>query len=302
MLSSMTGYGRAEFTEKNITAVAELRSVNNRFLEVSARLPRSLSVRENEVKELIRRKILRGKINATVTVEHSNGGSVPLRINVEAAKEVYKLLNRLRRSTGMKEKIKIDHLLHFSEVIEQEQVPEADEQEWTAAREAIEKAVDGLRAMREQEGRELEKDLRHRVHMLDQQIGRIEELSTAQVPAERERLRERIRLLVENEALDEGRLELERALNITEEVMRQLITRVERPLSARRSASAPACRQFWCRRGLVVATSARRCLTTRRSSASSSRSRRSATSSARGRGKTARRRDRSSSAWGCAPP
>ena len=141
MLSSMTGYGRAEFTEKNITAVAELRSVNNRFLEVSARLPRSLSVRENEVKELIRKKILRGKINATVTVEHSNGGSVPLRINVEAAKEVYKLLNRLRRSTGMKEKIKIDHLLHFSEVIEQEQVPEADEQEWTAAREAIEKAV-----------------------------------------------------------------------------------------------------------------------------------------------------------------
>jgi uncharacterized protein (TIGR00255 family) len=225
MLSSMTGYGRAEFTEKNITAVAELRSVNNRFLEVSARLPRSLSVRENEVKELIRRKILRGKINATVTVEHSNGGSVPLRINVEAAKEVYKLLNRLRRSTGMKEKIKIDHLLHFSEVIEQEQVPEADEQEWTAAREAIEKAVDGLRAMREQEGRELEKDLRHRVHMLDQQIGRIEELSTAQVPAERERLRERIRLLVENEALDEGRLEMELALmadrlDVTEECVR----------------------------------------------------------------------------------
>jgi uncharacterized protein (TIGR00255 family) len=222
----MTGYGRAEMTTKNITAVAELRSVNSRFLEVSARLPRSLANRENEVKELIRRRIVRGKINASVSLEHENGGGLPLHINVQAAKEVYKLLNQLRRSTGLREKVSIDHLLHFSEVIEQEEVPEeANEQEWNVARTVIEKAVEGLRTMREQEGRELEKDFRHRVGLMDQEIARIEEMAKAQVPAERERLRERIRQLLENEKPDEGRLELELALmadrlDVTEECVR----------------------------------------------------------------------------------
>ncbi len=225
MLSSMTGYGRAEVTRRQITAVVELRSVNNRFLEVSARLPRSLSIRENDIKELIRRRILRGKINATVTIEHQNGEGVPLRVNVQAAGEVHRLLNELRRAAGLREKITLDHLLHFSEVIEQIEAPEADELEWEVTRDAIEKAVETLHEMRLQEGRELEKDFRQRIGSMEEQIARVEEMSKAQVPAERERLRARIGQLLESESVDQGRLEMELALmadrlDVTEECVR----------------------------------------------------------------------------------
>jgi len=68
MVTSMTGYGRGEATARGITATVELRSVNSRFLEVSSRLPRTLNLRENEIKEILRRQVVRGKISVVVTV------------------------------------------------------------------------------------------------------------------------------------------------------------------------------------------------------------------------------------------
>ncbi len=225
MLSSMTGFGRGEETRDGISAIVELRSVNNRFLEVSARLPRSLSSRENEVKELIRKKISRGKINATVTIERKNGTGVPLRIDPKAAKDVFKLLNQLRRAVGIKENVKLEHLLQFSEVIGQEDVGDADEEEWAVVQGAVEKAVAALEAMRKQEGRELAKDFQERVTLLEENIDKIEALSKSQVPAERERLRERIKQLIDPGGVDEARLEMELALmadriDVTEECVR----------------------------------------------------------------------------------
>lgn len=225
MLSSMTGYGRGEEARDGILAVAELRSVNNRFLEVSARLPRSLAARENEVKELIRKKINRGKINATISVERKDGKSVPLRIDPQAAKEVYKLLNQLRKTAGITEKVKLEHLLQFSEVIGQAEIADSDEAEWRVAEAAIDKAVDALEAMRRQEGRELGKDFQQRIVTLEGNVRKVEELSKAQIPVERERLRERIKQLLGQEQVDEGRLEMELALmadriDVTEECVR----------------------------------------------------------------------------------
>lgn len=225
MLSSMTGYGRSEITKKGVTVTVELRSVNNRFLEVTARLPRSLSLRENEIKELVRRKALRGKVNLLVNVERENGGDIPLRINTAAARGYYKLLNELRRTVKLKEKVKLEHLLHFTEVIEQEETEREDEGEWSVVQQALDVALDGLTDMRRQEGRELEKDFRHRIGTLEDYLGRVEELSRQQAPAERVRLRERIKELLEGASADEGRLETELAiladrLDVTEECVR----------------------------------------------------------------------------------
>jgi len=205
--------------------MVELRSVNNRFLEVSARLPRTLAARENEVKELIRKTISRGKINATVSIERKNGDTVPLHINPQAAKEVHKLLNQLRKTIRMRETVKLEHILQFSEVIQQEEPADADEAAWEVARRAIGKAVETLQAMRLQEGRELEKDFRQRISLIEQELSKIEELSKAQIPTERERLRERIKQLIDPGTADEGRLEMELVLmadriDVTEECVR----------------------------------------------------------------------------------
>jgi uncharacterized protein (TIGR00255 family) len=221
----MTGYGRGEVARKGITVAIELRSVNSRFLEVTTRLPRSLSLRENEVKEIVRKKISRGKVNLLATVDREKNGPLPLAINATAAREYYKLLNQLRKTVKLKETVKLEHLLRFSEVLEQPVLDGADEDEWEVMQQALNAALDDLATMRRNEGEELTKDFRVRIAAIEQTLSRIEVLSREQVPAERTRLRERIQRILENETIDEGRLEMELAvladrLDVTEECVR----------------------------------------------------------------------------------
>lgn len=225
MIASMTGYGQGQASRDGIAVAIELRSVNNRFLEVSVRLPRSISPRENEIKELVRKRISRGKISLTATVERETVAALPLKVNMAAARSYYRVLNQLRKAVRIRETVKLEHLLRFSEIIETQDLENTDEQEWEVFQQALGESVDALRRMRAQEGAELDKDFRLRIGIIERTLERIEELSRDQVPQERVRLRERIRQLVEQEPIDEGRLELELALmadrlDVTEECVR----------------------------------------------------------------------------------
>ncbi|MBI4534894.1 MAG: YicC family protein [Ignavibacteriae bacterium] len=225
MIASMTGYGRGEAEAEGLSVSVEIRSVNSRFLEVATRLPRSLSLRENEIKELIRRKISRGKINVVAVVDRDNNGSLPLKVNPSAARAYYKLLNDLRKAVKLNEKVKLEHLLRFSEVIEGEELENTDENEWGVFEKALERALDDLTRMRLKEGGELKRDFQHRIGLLDEKLDQIHRMSIERIPQERDRLRERVKQLIEKETVDEGRLELEVALladrlDVTEECVR----------------------------------------------------------------------------------
>ena len=225
MIASMTGYGRGEATSGGITVAVELRTVNSRFLEVTSRIPRSLNLRENEIKELIRRRISRGKVNVLANVEREVNGTVPITINATAARGYYKLLNELRKVVKLKEPVKLAHLLQFSDILEQREVENSDDKEWEVLQKALQAALDGLERMRQDEGGELGRDFRARIALLDEKLTKIEDLSKAQIPAQRNRLRERITQLLEKEPVDEGRLEMELALladrlDVTEECVR----------------------------------------------------------------------------------
>jgi len=225
MIASMTGFGRGEASREGITVSVELRTVNNRFLEVTARLPRSLSLRENDVKELIRRKISRGKVNVIANVERNGNGSAGLAINVSAARAYYRLLVQLRKTLKLKETVKLEHMLQFSEIFEQQDTGGTDEKEWVVLQESLASALAALAEMRTAEGGELERDFRARIAQLDDRLARIERLSAEQIPSERERLRERLAQLMEKTPVDDGRLEMELALmadrlDVTEECVR----------------------------------------------------------------------------------
>jgi uncharacterized protein (TIGR00255 family) len=221
----MTGYGRGEAKANGVTAIVELRGVNSRFLEVVARLPRSLSLRENDIKEIVRKTVTRGKVNILVTIERENDGEPGLRINASAARSYFRLLAQLKKATKIRETIKLDHLLRFSEVLEGEEVERADETEWETFQEALRGALEQFAQMRVNEGAELKKDFESRLALLEQTLTEIEAISRDQIPQERTRLRERINVLMNGESVDEGRLELELALladrlDVTEECVR----------------------------------------------------------------------------------
>lgn len=225
MISSMTGYGRGEVSNGDLSAAVEVRSVNSRFLEVMARLPRTLAQRESDVKEVVRSRISRGKVNVVVAVKHETMTETPLKINAAAAKAYYRLLNDLRKAVKLKENVKLEHLLRFSEVLEVDESEGADEHEWFLVKDAINRALDGMVQMRHDEGSELRKDVEGRIRLLEDSVGRIEALSKERIPEERDRIRERVKRIVENGEVDEQRLELEIAiladkLDVTEECVR----------------------------------------------------------------------------------
>jgi uncharacterized protein (TIGR00255 family) len=225
MMTSMTGYGRGEVESGGIAVTAELRSVNGRFLELVARLPRALALRENDIRELIRKKLLRGKISLSVTVDHPGDGPSPMRIDSTAAKAYYKLLKDLRRTLRLKESIKLEHLLQFSEIFEPQELQDSDEMAWEVARQALEQGLEELVRMRRKEGAQLEGDFRKRLDLVSSLTDQVERLSKEQIPRERARLQERIAALVGNVPVDPSRLELEVALladklDVTEECVR----------------------------------------------------------------------------------
>ncbi len=226
MIESMTGYGRGEATHNGITFSVEVRSVNNRFLEVSSRLPKTLAQRENEIKEIVRAKIQRGKITVNASSLQETNDVLPIRIDTKAAKSVVKILNDLRKATKIKESVKLEHVLRFSEIFETLDSEETNEDEWRAFEKALVLSLSDLKTMRQKEGAELAKDLKARVLGIEQRLDEIEVISIQRIPEERVRLHERIALLVEDpKIISKERLELEIALlsdklDVTEECVR----------------------------------------------------------------------------------
>ena len=226
MVASMTGFGRAEVNKNGITVSTEVRSVNSRYLDLTLRLPRNYSLREKEMKDIVRTYLNRGNLNITVKVEHDSNDVVPLKVNKAAAKSYYKLLNEIRKSVKLREQIKLEHLLTFSDVLEPVDEGETDETEWELVQESVRQALQSLNAMRAQEGSELAADLEKRVRWMDETLNEVEKLSKERIPEERIKLQERIaELAADKFVIDQNRLELEITLladklDITEECVR----------------------------------------------------------------------------------
>jgi len=226
MISSMTGYGRGEATKGRVTALAEIRTVNSRYLEVASRLPRTMNLRENEIKELIRSKFSRGKINIALSIIHENANEVPLKINTAAAKAYFKLLTNLQKTAKLSGKVKLEHLLNFPEIIEIDEFEKGDEKEWQLVKKALNNAIEEAQLMRQREGGELFKDLVQRIQVIDRILNDVERIAKGRLPEERLKLQERVKeLITDQKVLNEQRLELEFALmvdkfDVTEECVR----------------------------------------------------------------------------------
>jgi len=232
MLISMTGFGRGEATSATdkggLAATAEVRSVNSRFLETSVRLPRTMSEREFEVRELVRKSLERGKININVNITRGEtSANVPLEVNEPLARGYFDLLDKLRTVTGMTAEITLRDLTGFSDIFLNDSAnADAAKEEWMLAQDAIQKSLVALNDMRKQEGSELEKDLRKRIANLDNKVNEVEKLSSGTSEAEFAKLKLRVLELTQDVAIaNQDRLDMEIALiaerlDITEEIVR----------------------------------------------------------------------------------
>jgi uncharacterized protein (TIGR00255 family) len=225
MASSMTGLGTGEIAFQKNTISVEVKSFNNRYLEVSLRLVPQFVPFEREIKELVRKHVQRGKLYLSVSLSGDNPGQVGLRVNSDKVKAVHRLLRQVQKTAGTRETLKLDHYLKFSEILEPDGNFTADEELWNSVRQAVEKALVQLKAMRDQEGAILAVDLASRIRVLEDRVGTIETLAKERAPETLKRMRERLQQLVQDAEIDENRLLLEIALlsdrmDITEECVR----------------------------------------------------------------------------------
>lgn len=209
----MTGFGRGEFSTDGFTATVEFRSVNSRFCEVSVRLPRTIAERESEIQRLVKGVFSRGRINVQIQIELPSDISSEQQINREAAAAYRGLLEELRDAAGLKEPIQLEHILRFPDVFHtvENGGGEADEI-WNAVSKALDEGSRKMLEMRRREGEALEKELQDRLTEIETNLLIVEEQAPERLPSARERLRDRLSEIIDDERIDNDRIEFEMAL------------------------------------------------------------------------------------------
>lgn len=220
----MTGYGRGSSETDGFSVNVEIRSVNNRFCEVSVHMPRDLNHLEGKIRQLAKSKLKRGKIGVRITTEKKSGNSIKLKIDQGAAKEYATLLEELKKVTGLEQGPSLGHLLSFNDIFVSED-KEDPELLSGALFDALENAISHITEMREKEGSALADDLRQRLADINSEMGLVKSRAPERVAEHGEKLKTRLAELVDEGKLDEDRINMEIAvmadkLDVTEEVVR----------------------------------------------------------------------------------
>jgi len=225
----MTGYGRGEAEEGGLKWVAEVRSVNHRFLEVSANLPRHLWALEDRVRKLIKARVARGKVEVQLTWEGRPDRPMALRLDPILTTQVLELLNRLQEELPEPEPVRLEHLLCFADLLVSKEKPEQEVEEvWQAVSRALGQALDGLEKMRSLEGAALAEEIGRHMELVRQEMERITALADLLPGLWRQKLRARLAELKEEvPPLEEGRLAQEVALLAERRDIREELARLK---------------------------------------------------------------------------
>ena len=208
----MTGYGRAVETVNGREFTVELRSVNNRYLDCSVRLPRMLSFAEDAVKQAVKASISRGKVDVFISVRSEAGDEVQVTLNQSVVKSYLAAMHQMVDEFGVADDISVSAVSRLPEVfiIEKPQVDE--EQLMSDLMGVVGKALEGYDAMRCAEGEALDRDLRSRGQTILELVSQVEEGNGKTVSDFRARLEAKIREVLANTAIDESRILTEAAI------------------------------------------------------------------------------------------
>ena len=228
MLKSMTAYGRCEKTigEKEISV--EIKSVNNRFLDTSIRIPRSHSYLEDKVKrEILARGISRGKLEINITIV--NPASSSISVDTEYTKGYLDALHLLRDEFGLADDISVMTVARNGEVFKVTRPDVDEESEWNDLLSVLTQAINEFLSMREKEGANLAEDIRSKIELIRQHAKTVAKASEADIKGYRERLETRLRQVLSDNRVtaDENRILTECAIFADKVAVDEELVRLE---------------------------------------------------------------------------
>ena len=212
VIKSMTGYGRAVETVNGREFTVELRSVNNRYLDCSVRLPRILSFGEEAVKQAVKNAISRGKVDVFISVHSEAGDEVQVSLNQNTLEGYLAAMQQMVSQYGVKDDISVSVLSRVPDVFTVDK-PQVDEEQLLAdLMLVVNKALEGYDAMRCTEGAALDRDLRSRGETILGLVAQVEAGNAQTVIDYRTRLYNKLKEVLENTSIDESRILTEAAI------------------------------------------------------------------------------------------
>ena len=223
---SMTGYGKGEYTENGLELTCEIKTVNNRYLDVSIKAPRIFAAYEDVIRNTIRKKLTRGHADVFISFKDKRERPTALAVDLALASSYVSAAKALKEAfPELPDDVTVSSVLRYPEVLKQEDSQSLDEQMTAALDEALNIALDKLNEMRAVEGEKLKADMLARVETIESLVGEISLRAPMIAKEYREKLTAKVKEYLENANVDESRILTEVAVftdksNIDEELTR----------------------------------------------------------------------------------
>lgn len=212
MVKSMTGYGRGEAVLNGRSITVEVRSVNNRYLDCSVKVPRLYIFAEDAIKSRVQNSISRGKVDVFVTLDNTQGDQVEVSVSQSVADGYYNALTALRDRYQLRDDISVSLLSRFQDVLLVEKNQEDVEAVAQDICTVLDVALSDFASMRQREGEKLAEDIRSRAATITDLLEKVEKRSPQTVSEYRTKLENRMREVLENTQIEESRILTEAAI------------------------------------------------------------------------------------------
>ena len=236
MVCSMTGFGRSEITEGERKYIVELKSVNNRYLDINIKMPKKFNAFESAIRSELKSYMKRGKVDVYISYEDFSESESKVKYNKAIAQEYYNFLKEMSDDFGLDNDVRISVLSRFPEVFTMEEEELDEEEVWSGIKKALDLAGAQFLESRKREGEFLSKDLTDKLSGMLENVEFITERSPQIIEEYKGKLREKIQDLLEDKQIDENRLAMEVTLYADKVCVDEELTRLRSHIEATKEA------------------------------------------------------------------
>lgn len=212
MVKSMTGFGREHVVANGREIIVEIRSVNHRYYEFTARTPRSYGYLDEKLKAFLKSGISRGKVEASVTIYNQEGTDAEIELNESVANGYLKALRGSAENLGLQDDLTLTSIMRLPDVFTVVKKTDDEEVIWNEVKAVAQVALDRFVEMRNVEGRKMYDDVSSRLDFIEQTVGKIETQSPNVSNSYSDRLYAKIKEVLEDKNIDEQRILTEVAI------------------------------------------------------------------------------------------
>ena len=209
MIRSMTGFGRCEVADGERKFTVEMKGVNHRYLDVNIRMPKTLNFFETSIRNLLKKRIQRGKVDLFISYEDLSEGQVSLKYNEALAQEYLDYFRQMETTFGLENDVRVSTISRCPEVLTMEEQALDEEELWNGLEKALNGAVDQFVETRTLEGENLKKDILEKLSGMLELVGYIEERAPRIIAEYREKLEAKVQELLEDTQIEESRIAAE---------------------------------------------------------------------------------------------